>query len=227
MNNNLDAKGKVAYVGLDFETTGLNVVGGPEATDVPLEIGVAFFDQELNVLYARQALIAATEDWDTVPHTEHIEQVQGMCNPHAMNMHEETGLWQDYIKATYGGALLTSSELDEELARAMSDYGVDIGTPLLGSTVSFDREILRTKFPLSFTMLSHRNVDASSIIEYSMRTLGVGFSDISDFTTEEAEYMCEQVGNSAMIQHRALYDVLVSAATWRWVRDGLAEVLCT
>jgi oligoribonuclease (3'-5' exoribonuclease) len=82
-------------------------------------------------------------------------------DPIVIDMHLQNGLWKESVT---GAALDT---VDRQLSAFIGRCGKP---PLAGSSVWYDREVMRNHMPRTFAALHYRTIDVSTIIEVSKRT---------------------------------------------------------
>jgi oligoribonuclease len=128
---------------LDLETTGLR----PDE-DAILEIGVVITDRELNTV---NQLALVTQPSRNVPITE--------IDPYVAEMHSKSGLWLECLGAK--GAF--TFEHACSLARDFIFENKAAGSPMCGSTISFDRGFLKAQSPLLNGAFHYRNIDVSTL----------------------------------------------------------------
>jgi oligoribonuclease len=148
------------FVLVDCETFGLD----PQ-TDWILELGFLIVDQDLNLI----------DRWDTPIWTDglydnRLELLQqqahagGTGSKIVLDMHVRSGLF-DIAQAQGMGMVDAQVEARDFLA----SHGVNDGDPMCGSSVQFDRDMLREQLPNVFNKFSYRNIDTSTIKELCRR----------------------------------------------------------
>jgi len=118
-----------------------------------------------------------------------------------IDMHTKNRLFAEVIKSSY-----VASEVDRSLSNILRrshlfpDWSVK---PILGgSSITFERNWLKTHFPMTFECLHYRSLDVSSFKEAWKRWYPV------DYPMEESDS-----------DHRALSDIRASIAELRGYRD--------
>ena len=136
-------------IGLDFETTGLDT-----DTLEAVEIAVILYDDDLNEVDSYEKVVYYPEDaWSDL-------------NPVVYKMHLNSGL----LHEATDGEFLPEVQLEVALLFQKWNESYDLRrAPLMGNSVHFDRAILRRLFRESHDLLSHRNIDASSLTELAKR----------------------------------------------------------
>lgn len=177
-------------VGLDFETTGLD-------TDhlCVVEIALVLFTDDLKDVDMYTALIALPEDFD-----------ESQMNEVALEMHKKSGLWS--LVQRRGKPL---SEVQAEIEVLFDKWAETCylrRAPLLGNSVHFDRAIFRRLFRKQHDMLSHRNIDVSSVNELAHRW---------EPTVVPRTHM----------SHRALDDIFTSVKTIKAYRESWFNLTVT
>lgn len=127
---------------LDTETTGLD---GSKVER--LELGLVITTPELEVLHA-----AGYPVWD-----DRRTDEAGRNDPFIIDMHTRNGLWS---AREHQGIKL--SEAEALIIEAIKQYGAE-GSPMCGSTISYDRAVLGDSPILK--VLHYRNIDVSSLRE--------------------------------------------------------------
>lgn len=129
----------------DVETTGLD-------TDVVkiLELGIVITTPDLEVLFARS--------WLTDCEKGHKPA------PFVIDMHTKSGLWD----ARAEGHVFPLREAETQAVEAIRRHGA-YGSPLCGSSVHFDRNVLRAHGSPILDAVSYRNIDVSSLKELAAR----------------------------------------------------------
>lgn len=164
---NLIDSNDVAYVIVDMETTGLDI-----ESDLPLEIGVGVFDQDLNQLGMNSWLIKP-EGW----------RIKLSGNPYVSDMHTMNGLISDiealpeFYFESFGYNSKQKLNYDMSIVsmlayRWLSEVcGITANTlPMTGSSIgSLDRPFMRKYLPVLHSFFTYRNVDVSSIKELCKR----------------------------------------------------------
>lgn len=141
---------------LDTETFGLDATKDPI-----LEIGVAVFTLDFQMI----------AEWSSVVW---METYRPRMDSHRdedsfiWQMHKKSGLWDDCI-ATFAVKDTTPYHIEGELAEWLHEEGVDKDDPMVGSSVQFDREMLREQMPAVEKLFSYRNIDISTLKELCRR----------------------------------------------------------
>ena len=125
---------------IDTETTGLDT-----AKCERLEIGLVITTSELEVLHAVSYYII----------DERRDDPEGMSDPFIIKMHQENGLWVDRDRDP-----CKLADAEELLIAAIEQYGAK-GSPMCGSSVSFDRAVLADSPILE--VLHYRNIDGRTL----------------------------------------------------------------
>lgn len=141
---------------IDLETTGLN-----SKQDKILEIACIITDDKLVEIDRWQAVTCAA-------------QYVSYNSLHTVvrDMHFGNGLWMESLRSNLppgGGADSADAQLREFIAWHCTTLGEKKGPVLAGSTVSFDREFMRSYLPESFAALHYRNLDVTSVNELAKR----------------------------------------------------------
>lgn len=129
---------------IDLETTGLDT----SIVEI-LEMGVVITDHDLTVLYAEAWRVL---DWHTHEPDEYVKR-----------MHTENGLWESRKES-----VIPLAHVQEAIIAAIEQYGAK-GSPLCGSTVSYDRAVLKAHASPILDHCSYRNVDVSTLKELAAR----------------------------------------------------------
>lgn len=180
------------FIGIDIETTGLD----PEKDQI-LEIGAILFDEHLEEI---ESINLVGPDIVGIRRAKDLN-----LDNYVIKMHTASGLLQELSEiAPPDENLAMSGAMMDTLVSVISEWSERLGgrVPMLGSSVHFDRRFLEVHFPDLVTPFSHRNIDASSFIEYARVIDPLG---------------CEKVllNKRADATHRALDDIRSSAETIR------------
>lgn len=159
---------------IDTETTSLDPV-----RCAPLEVACILTDDELKVITHYHAVVYAPIAAQAVAVGKAIAEGgesgawaadfkdwarRLKIDPVVLEMHLKNGLWAESVR---GLALAT---VDAELADFITTRaGEHARIPLAGSSVWFDREVLRHHFPNAFAALHYRTVDVSTVMELAKR----------------------------------------------------------
>ncbi|MDO8308595.1 MAG: oligoribonuclease [Actinomycetota bacterium] len=136
-----------SLVWIDTETTGLD----PEH-DALLEVACIITDADLNIVGTPVSCVIRPESWE----------VLNRLDEDVWQMHWGSGLYD----ALPGGCPLAEAEA---WIVAYVAENLDGRVPLAGSSVHFDRAVLRQNMPGLGFALTHRNVDVSTVKELASR----------------------------------------------------------
>lgn len=170
---------------LDLETTGLN-----PNKDIVLEVGAIFTDDRLLTIHEFHSVLYASVDNPQRKAADSVVQL----------MHNKNGLWEESEMSSH-----TASSVDYALSQIIYKYGM-ANSQLAGNSVHFDRAFMSVHLPESLRLLSHRQIDISSLNEMSRR-----------FCPELYANRPKSQGSI----HRALEDARESLRYARWYRDNL------
>ncbi len=134
---------------VDLETTGLE----PQL-HIPLELGLAITDDDLNILHQKSWIIepAAMPLWPEL-------------DPRVVEMHTANGL----IEAINNGEGLSIYTVIEDAVDWLDHHG-GTGFPMCGSSVAgFDRPWMRVHFPAVEALFHYRHIDVSTVKELCRR----------------------------------------------------------
>lgn len=136
---------------IDLETTGL------ADDDFILEVGVIITDGDLCELDAMKKL---------VNNEVSISTLQSRCDPIVLEMHKNNGLWHDIEWENN----TRPRGCETEILVFLNDWNIKPGTaPVAGSSIHFDRRLIRRDMPHLDTYCHYRNIDVSSIKELCRR----------------------------------------------------------
>lgn len=154
---------KAAFVVVDMETTGLSL-----EADVPLEIGIGIFDDNLKEL-AMNSWLIRPDDW----------QGRLARNEYVKNMHTENGLISDILALPE-----VYYEIDAEGKQNSLDFSMPVvayqvwlwltntcdleinAFPMTGSSIgSLDRPFMREFLGAAHGFFTYRSIDVSSVKE--------------------------------------------------------------
>lgn len=132
----------VFAVGVDVETTGLDIAN----LDL-LEVSMATFNSNLEAL-------------DLISVTIHHDLNDLNLNGVVAMMHTENGLLKDVEDATY-----TLDEAETTLCAWLDEHmeGYDAKPYMLGSSITFDRQVLETHMPELYSRFHYRSLDATTV----------------------------------------------------------------
>lgn len=175
------------FILVDVETTGLM---SPKDGHV-LELGMAHFDQDLNMLDMFQSLVLTRislkyieDGWDR--------------NDFAYKMHDNSGLLADLDALGNPGPEVDPVEVSRRAVQWLQTRGVTKGmkVPMTGSSVHFDKEWLTFHMPQLTEMFGYRTIDASGMREYT-RVVAPDLASKIDADTKSANQ-----------EHRVMPDIL-------------------
>lgn len=192
---------KPAYIGLDIETTGLD----PDYDSI-LEVGVGFFDINLNLIHVDSGVVG----YDRKTTDELIAHMPEKVR----EMHSKTGLINDLIYQENPSLSVIEKALCDHI-----DKHTDEKLPMLGSSITFDRSFLDLHMPALHEKFHYRSLDATSAKFAAMTQFHkdnqseIEFA-ISDLSESLTYAMIEENGFSPAVAypHRAAYDIIASAA---------------
>ena len=167
------------YFFADVETTGLNYYNdGKERENKLLEIAWILTDSDLNILH-KDSLVASHKK----------EQIIRTMDPKIVTMHTENNLLDDIEKTC-----LSLDLIDSMITKMLSEYTEDNAIILLaGSSVAFDKEVIRRNLPGLYSRLYYRIMDISSF----RQCLSIVFPE----STKQAE-------ENKAYKHRAKEDIM-------------------
>ena len=126
---------------LDLEATGLDPL-----TDAIMELGI--------VITTKMLEIVESKSWVFRP-SRNIRITE--IDPFVWKTHQDNNLWNESI------ASKTSLDVAAEQATGfILEHGAK-GSPLCGSTISFDRNFLKVQVPELLQVLHYRNIDVSTL----------------------------------------------------------------
>lgn len=186
---------KIYYLFVDTETTGLNYSSSGETTsNLLLEISYILTDKKLNVL-CKNTMIAKHD----------ISEIFGMMNRKVRTLHADNGLISDVSKSEF-----STEEIDLELSYVLDEFTEENSKIVLaGSTIDFDREVIRRNLPNLYSRLHYRNLDISAIREF----LSLCSRDFSYKISNQKKYL-----------HRAENDIKESLEELIFFKENLLEL---
>ena len=142
-------KGKIACI--DIETTGTDY-----KNDSILQLVCSIVDTDFNMIEEHEWIVK-----------HNVEEVKAKSDNYVKDMHLKTGLW-DRLE-TEGVEL---EQIDKELREVLNQvYDGKWKISILGNSVHFDMNFIVSQMPLSGSILSHRVIDMSSVLQF-MRIIG-------------------------------------------------------
>lgn len=174
-------------VWIDTETTGLN----PSRDDL-LEVAVVITNPNLQVV---------GEPYDAVVEQWSVGYLKKM-NDFVVRMHTENGLIDDIRN----GKTKNVSEIESDVLSLFGEYGVNGNSPLAGSSVHFDRQVLKHNLSRVESALHYRNVDVSTV------------KVLTRLWDHPAQTPPTQEKDKA---HRALDDIMASIEELRYYRENI------
>jgi oligoribonuclease len=190
------------YVWCDLETFGLD-----PRRDPIIEIGFVITDIELEVIDDFQCVV-----WDSPWYDNLLMQLSDHANDgHAgskivLEMHQKSGLW---FEAQEEGRTLRDAEI--YAASFLEGHGVSKGDPLCGSSVHFDREMLKSWTPAAAELFSYRDVDVSTLKELCMRENPDVYTQLASATQQ-------------MKMHRVLDDIRDTISEFAFYKDRFLKI---
>lgn len=186
------------FVVTDVESFGLD----PD-NDPLLEVAFAIVDLHLKIGSAISLPI-----WSNV-HREHLRSLYDKSDSGDKNaavvikMHEKSGLFKD--AQTIGlSPVIAERQIHDWL---VSEGVYDQKDPLCGSSVAFDRSMLKAQMPLVADLFHYRNIDVSSIKELCLRLNPDMYAFLSEDVVTKKE-------------HRALPDIIDTLLELGWYKDN-------
>lgn len=168
----------------DVESTGLT------ATDWLLEIAVVVTEPDLSVVGQPVSIVLATD----------VPAALEIMSPYVREMHTVSGLLD---------ACATATATMQDAEKAILDYvcaWVGPGmSPLCGSTIFFDRNMVARELPTLNAWLHYRHIDVSTVKELTRRWLPDLYAKLPPHEGT----------------HRALADIYDSLQEIRFYRDNL------
>ena len=138
---------------IDIETTGTHYVD-----DIPLEIGIAVVNHDLDILHENSWLI-----WDSWYAAE-VERLRAEANGGneeaklVVEMHDKSGL---FVDARANGQPL--DVIEQRILDWLKKIDLPRNQPVLGSTIRFDRNFLFFNFYKVEKYFHYRSVDVSAL----------------------------------------------------------------
>jgi oligoribonuclease len=166
---------------IDCETTGLS-----DESSI-IEMAVAQTDIAGNIL--------ASKNWVIRPHKLDLR----MLDEKVVAMHTANGLFAECVRNT----AISFGQADSLLGAFIEEHG-EVGSPLCGSSVHFDRKFLMAAQSTAITKLHYRNFDVSTLIQF-IQSIDPSFD----------------LNVPGGLEHRALPDIHRSIALYRRIRDSV------
>ncbi len=161
---------------IDVETCGLD-----ESSDALLEVAALVTDRNLNILDPAGFNMVIQYS------KEQAAALRSGANSYVQNMHDTTGLWE---KLPQG---VPMTEVDEKLHEYLSQFSEKGASWLGGNSITLDRNFLRKNLSDSYSHLSHRSIDSTTVgglasawfgISYEKKYSHSAFSDITESIEE-------------------------------------------
>lgn len=178
---------KAAYLGFDCETTGLH----PDEA-ILIEIGMVALDKDFNEISRWSSLVNAG-DGSPISSRDDIN-----ISEYVKMMHTENGLWDSLENAAKNGLNTTPEFVEKQAIQWINDNNLS-GLPMLGSSITLDREFLHNEMPLLLSMFHYRSVDATSFALVLDKTEGKKFTDYVDDSMESTHRVIGDILNSASL----------------------------
>ena len=137
-----------------------------------------------------------------LPICQSPEELELALHPIAREMHVDNGLYDDVLDSN-----VTVEQAEDEAVKWLKRMGVVRPLPMVGSSVTFDRNVLRRVMPELLSKFHYQSVDATSVA-LAAKAMGVLYP---------ADNGAEDASNA----HRALHDVMRSASLIRRVMTGV------
>lgn len=141
---------------IDTETFGLD-----ERTDPILELGFGIYSlPDLSCIAEWSSVV-----WmDTYAHRRNKEEEEGTF---VYKMHQKSELWNDCQDVDFRD--VTPFAVETRAVEWLKSQGVNKDDPMAGSSIQFDRLMLREQMPEVEKIFSYRNIDISSFKELCRR----------------------------------------------------------
>lgn len=189
----------IEYVGIDVETTGLN-----EREDDLIELGIVLLNENL----------MPVKSFSSVINPGDVDACVNKMNDFVYDMHMGTGLISELEDAPTLG----------EVEKMACDFLIDneaINLPMVGSSITLDRNFLREHMPRFFDLIHHRSIDATSL-RLAANVTGASTDDLYTWANEHAEWVFSQFDDDFVgEEHRVIYDVLKSASL---IKSSIAHI---
>lgn len=142
---------KVYYLFVDTETTGLNFDDkGKEKLNKLLEISWILTTKELNIINKGTKVVHYLKN-----------EIKHLLEPKIYRLHENNNLLNDCCNSN-----VSIKEIDDLLCKILDNNTKENSYIILaGSSVHFDKEIIRRNLPKLYNRLHYRNFDISSLRE--------------------------------------------------------------
>lgn len=172
---------RITFLGCDCETTGLD----PEK-DALLEIGLIAFDEKLNEMCSFESVI--------YPATN----ARNLTNSFVTQMHENNGLFED-IDAYDNKADILTQVVEAKALSWLDSNNVPRKLPMLGSSVTFDRDFVRKNMPALHDRFHYKSLDATSVEYAATAVAGVNPDIIAnrDSYSKDTHRVLNDIRNSA------------------------------
>lgn len=130
---------------LDVETSGTS----PESDEL-LEVGAIVTDMAGNF---------PTRPFSMLCEISNLSQVIASSDEAVRNMHESSKLWNDL----WSEETFSRRTVDRELSSYILEYSYGERIYMGGNSITLDRQFVRANLPISYSLISYRSVDVTSI----------------------------------------------------------------
>jgi oligoribonuclease len=206
------------YVFIDLETTGIDA-----ATNHILEVGLALYTPELELVDIFQSLVATTASQAFI--ADKKIWGEGTPNDFVFKMHQKSGLndelWAlEYEEYATSDGQFNQSKVFNNALTWLGDAGVpvygdrDEKEPLCGSSLNLDRNFLAYHADAFNSRLSYRNIDVSGMRENLRKR-----AQQSPEYAEKLQYVEEKSTERGESSHRVLDDIRDSVKLLRLLRE--------
>lgn len=148
------------YLFLDLETIGLNYKKEKYNFNTILELAYILTDDKLNTIAENSYVIK-----------QDIDELWTHINDNILRLHTNNNLLDD-VKCSK----LSMTDVETLVVSEVNKLPKNSRVILAGSTVHFDKEVLRRDMPNLYNMLHYRNLDVSSVRE-ALQLVNKKFTD--------------------------------------------------
>lgn len=180
----------ISYVGIDVETTGLDA-----RDDDLIELGIILLNE---ALYPVKSFSSVINPGDVDASIEKMPEF-------VYDMHMENGLIPEMENAP------SVSNVEKMACNFLIDNDA-VNLPMVGSSITLDRNFLQEHMPRLYSLIHYQSIDATSL-RLAANTTGADTNDVYQWSDEYAEGIFSQFDENFIgKEHRVIYDIIKSVS---------------